>query len=111
MECSKRDTCQNRDAKCAECHALANVYDHHPWYSNLVNHVDFMEKLEEIALQFDLRLIMQRAPVGCGFIFMFKNDRTHQFSPTCITWDYHRQNVDWLIHHLHVLARDFSKEE
>lgn len=110
IECSKRDTCRNRDLLCDKCHALANVYDHHPCYGCLVSYMDFMDRLEEIALSHDLRLIMQRAPVGCGFTFYFKDEKTHKYSATSITWHYQKEDIDSMLHHLYVLARDFKKE-
>ena len=41
-----------------------------------MNYYDFLLELESIALTYGFRLIMNRAPVGCGFIFYFKDDKT-----------------------------------
>lgn len=32
MEYSKCNTCANRDVKCYECHAMSDIYNHHPCY-------------------------------------------------------------------------------
>lgn len=75
----------------------------------LYYHIDFLARFEEIALHNDLRLIMQRAPVGCGIIFCFKDDMDGTSSPP-LAWFYEKEDVDSMFKRLQKLADDFKSD-
>lgn len=74
----------------------------------MMNYFDFMMTLECIAAEFDLRLFIQRAPVGCGFFLYFKDDYNQTHSPS-ITWMNGRDEPEELFAELRKLADEFNK--
>ena len=74
-----------------------------------MDHVDFIMTLECIGLRNDLRLIMNRAPVGCGIFFYFIDDKSDTYSKD-IVWRNGRESPESLFESLEVLAKDFKEE-
>ena len=71
---------------------------------------DFMAQFEGLALSNHLRLLMSRAPVGCGIIFYFKDDMSGTCSPPLI-WFWEKQSVDNLFARLQKLADEFKNND
>ena len=74
-----------------------------------MNHVDFIMTLEGIGLRNGLRLIMNRAAVGSGIFFYFKDDATNTYSKD-IVWRNGRESPESLFESLEVLAKEFKEE-
>ena len=73
-----------------------------------MNYYDFINALEGIAVDKELRLIMNRAPVGCGISFYFIDDRNQTHSKP-ITWFKNREEAIVLLSRLEELADEFKR--
>ena len=69
---------------------------------------EFLIELEFIAIHNGLRLCMNRAPVGCGINFAFKNDLTGEYSDVVVYLP-GKQTPEFLFTRLETLAEKFKK--
>lgn len=74
-----------------------------------MDHNIFMTELEFIAIHTGLRLCMNRAPVGCGINFYFRDDKTRMYSEV-IVYFHDKETAESLFGRLETLAKDFKKE-
>lgn len=74
-----------------------------------MNHNTFLSELEFIAIHNGLRLCMNRAPVGCGINFAFKDDWTNTYSDV-IVYFHDKETATSLFCRLEALAKKFKKE-
>lgn len=75
----------------------------------MMDYFDFMMSLECIAVTNGLRLFMNRAPVGCGIFFYFRDDKTRKTSKA-ITWLNGKEHPNSLFNRLNLLAKEFKEE-
>ena len=75
-----------------------------------MNYYDFLLQLESIALTYGFRLIMNRAPVGCGFIFYFKDDKTGDYSRS-YAFNLNHCSTKELFHELKRIAVEFKLQK
>lgn len=72
-----------------------------------MNYYDFINALEGIAIDAELRLMMNRAPTGSGIHFYFINDKNQAHS-RAISWDKKREEPIVLLSRLEELAEEFN---
>ena len=72
-----------------------------------MNYYDFLLQLESIALTYVFRLVINRAPVGCGFIFYFKDDKTGKYSRS-YTYLINHLVASELFRELECIAKEFK---
>lgn len=75
----------------------------------MMSYYDFIMTLECIAVRNDLRLIMNRAPFGCGIFFYFIDSNTSNYSKS-IVWMNGKENPEVLFDRLQDLADRFKGE-
>lgn len=76
-----------------------------------MNYADFIMELECIAIEKDLRLIIERAPVGCGIFFYFKKDCYDVWGRSdYIVWLNGKEEPESLFTRLRYIADDFNKK-
>lgn len=78
--------------------------------SNSMDYLEFVMTLETIAIMNDLRLIINRASVGCGIYFHFIDDYTGMRSKD-IVWLNGREHPKSLFNRLNLLAKEFKEEK
>lgn len=75
-----------------------------------MDYFDFMMSLECIAVEKDLRLHIERAPVGCGFFFYFKKDGHDTWGRSdYIVWLNGKEEPESLFKRLRYIADTFNK--
>lgn len=110
MDCLLKIHCINYNYKCDACNATSDIYNHHPYYSTDVpDYFDFLERFEYVSVSKGLFLCMQRAPVGCGIHFFFKDPNTSKRSMG-ITLMMYKNNYNDFFARLEAHADDFLEE-
>ena len=73
-----------------------------------MNYYDFIHALEGVALKNELRLMMNRAPVGSGIYFYFIDDRNQTHSRS-VVWNKTHEEPLSLLAKLEELAVEFKR--
>lgn len=73
-----------------------------------MTYYDFIYSLERLALDNELRLIMNRGPVGSGLYFYFIDDKNQTHSRS-VPWDKRHEEPIVLFSRLEELAEGFGR--
>ena len=74
----------------------------------MISYYEFLMSLEWIALDNNLRLIMTRAPSGCGWLFGFVNEHGEYSKPVSLLINH--KEPEELFDELDKIAKEFRKE-
>lgn len=112
LTCSKQDTCRNHPHRCWECRAVSDILEYYPLYKHRfkdMSYIDFLSEVEVLAVGNGLRFVMERAPIGCGFLLYFQHNE-HSAISEMVSWLYDKQDFEPIYHKLEKIATEFSRQ-